>query len=102
MIQHALLHKLVLSCAVCSIISGFWMSSASAQLQQQPVIHYFQNANLPPGAIGAAQASRGGPVYGYLQPVRIMAPTGTLISIAEDGNFSEASTTSSRMPVAAT
>jgi hypothetical protein len=46
--------------------------------------------SLPPGAIGAQQLLRGGPLPGYFQPVEIRAPKGALISLAEEGRFTEA------------
>jgi hypothetical protein len=42
---------------------------------------------LPPGAIGAQQLLRGGPLPGYFQPVEIKAPEGALVSLAIDGQF---------------
>jgi hypothetical protein len=75
--------------ALCLLIVGLTVSAATAQ--DRP-IHYFQNAYLPPGDVATAQAYRGGGIYGYLQPVRITAPTGTLISIAEDGRFTDPAT----------
>jgi hypothetical protein len=43
---------------------------------------------LPPGAIGAQQLLRGGPLPGYFQPVEIRAPEGALVSLAIDQQFS--------------
>ena len=43
---------------------------------------------LPPGAIGAQQLLRGGPLPGYFQPVEIRAPEGALVSLAIDHQFS--------------
>ncbi len=37
---------------------------------------------LPPGAIGAQQLLRGGPLPGYFQPVEIRAPEGASVSLA--------------------
>jgi hypothetical protein len=42
---------------------------------------------MPPGAIGAAQLMRGGPLPGYLQPVEISAPGGAQVALAMDGVF---------------
>jgi len=78
-----------------SLISALYFIFTSAVLSanaQERPIHYFQNAYLPPGDVAAAQAYRGGGIYGYLQPVRVTAPEGTLISIAEDGRFTEPAT----------
>jgi hypothetical protein len=53
-------------------------------------MHYFQDTRLPPGAVGAAQLLRGGPLEGYVQPVQFRGPPRTLISIAQDGQFTDA------------
>jgi len=42
---------------------------------------------MPPGAIGNLRLLRGGPLSGYFQPVRIRAPQGARISLAEEGGF---------------
>ena len=42
---------------------------------------------MPPGAIGSLRLARGGPLSGYFQPVRIRAPKGARISLAEEGGF---------------
>jgi len=60
---------------------------ASIAFGQQPTVHYFQRADMAPGAIGAAQLMRGGPLPGYFQPVVISAPRGTEIALAIDGVF---------------
>jgi hypothetical protein len=57
---------------------------------QLPKIHYQHHTDLPPGAIGAAQLQRGGPLPGYFQPVEIKAPQGAEISLAAGGRFLEA------------
>jgi hypothetical protein len=42
---------------------------------------------MPPGAIGNLRLTRGGPLSGYFQPVRIRAPEGARISLAEEAGF---------------
>ena len=42
---------------------------------------------MPPGAIGSLRLQRGGPLSGYFQPVRIRAPKGARIALAEEGGF---------------
>jgi hypothetical protein len=42
---------------------------------------------MPPGAIGSLRLKRGGPLSGYFQPVRIRAPKGARIALAEEGCF---------------
>ena len=44
---------------------------------------------MPPGAIGNLRLLRGGPLSGYFQPVRIRAPEGARIALAEEGGFNE-------------
>lgn len=61
-----------------------WVSVARGQ--DRP-IHYFQSANQPPGSIGQAQLLRGGPLPGYLQPVKVIPPAGAHLSVAMDGHF---------------
>lgn len=54
----------------------------------QPPIHHQYRGDMPPGMIGRQQLARGGPRGGYYQPVEILAPPGTLLSVAEGGDFS--------------
>lgn len=54
---------------------------------QGPPVHYWHQGAIPPGAIGGQQLQRGGPLPGFFQPVKIKAPTGALISLAEDEGF---------------
>jgi hypothetical protein len=44
---------------------------------------------MPPGAIGAAQLQRGGPLRGFFQPVEVRGPRGSRIALAADGTFTE-------------
>jgi hypothetical protein len=62
-------------------------SCAGPGLAQQRPYHYFQSADAPPGAIGAAQLMRGGPLPGYFQPVQITGPEGLQIALAHEGVF---------------
>ncbi|MEX2141570.1 MAG: hypothetical protein WD894_20055 [Pirellulales bacterium] len=48
---------------------------------------------LPPGAIGAQQLLRGGPLPGYFQPAEIKAPEGAFVSLAVNQEFSAPQTT---------
>ena len=50
---------------------------------QQPPVHWLHAGAMPPGAIGSLRLRRGGPLSGYSQPVRIRAPIGARISLAE-------------------
>ena len=56
---------------------------------QEPPVHYWHQGSMPPGAIGSLQLQRGGPLPGFFQPVKIKAPKGVLISLAEEGGFRE-------------
>ena len=42
---------------------------------------------MPPGAIGSLRLRRGGPLSGFFQPVRIRAPLGVRISLAEGAGY---------------
>jgi hypothetical protein len=61
----------------------------SILLAEQPGVHYWDHGSVPPGAIGARQLTRGGPLPGFFQPVEIKAPSGASISLAADGQFDE-------------
>ncbi len=63
------------------------LAAVSAALAQERPYHYFYSADMPPGAIGAAQLMRGGPLPGYFQPVEITAPQDTQVALAMDGVF---------------
>ena len=65
------------------------LGTLRAAIAQQPPVHFWHPAGLPPGAIGSLQLQRGGPLPGFFQPVEIKAPKGVLISLAEGGRFSE-------------
>ncbi len=53
---------------------------------QRPV-HSLYRSNMPPGALGTAQAAQSPDRVGYVQPVRITAPTGAVLALACDGEF---------------
>jgi hypothetical protein len=50
-------------------------------------VHSLHNSMMPPGAIGADQLQRGGPLVGYFQPIELIGPEGIQISLAEQGAF---------------
>lgn len=54
---------------------------------QSPPKHWLHAGATPPGAIGSQRLARGGPLSGYFQPVRIRAPQGARIALAEEGGF---------------
>jgi len=71
--------------AMAALVCLATLSVASAQ---QPPVHFWHPVGLPPGAIGSQQLQRGGPLPGFFQPVEITAPQGVMISLAEEGRFS--------------
>ena len=73
--------------ALCLAAVIFLVVAPSIVLAQNRPYHYFQSADMPPGAIGAAQLMRGGPLPGYFQPVEISAPQDTQIALATEGVF---------------
>lgn len=66
------------------LVSGVFGSAAYGQ---RPPVHYFHSANLPPGVVGHGQTLRGGPVAGYFQPVEILVPPGSSVSLVANGEF---------------
>ena len=79
--------------AMAALLCVVTLSAVSAQ---QPPVHFWHPAGLPPGAIGSQQLQRGGPLPGFFQPVEIKAPQGVLISLAEEGRFSNPQPTPTR------
>lgn len=65
-----------------------YLSSGSSADAQGPPVHWLHAGAMPPGAIGSQRLLRDGPLSGYFQPVRIRAPKGARISLAEEGGFS--------------
>jgi hypothetical protein len=61
---------------------------ATCSLAQRPH-HYFQRADMPPGAVGYGQLQRGGPLAWHVQPVHVTAPEGTRIAMAINGTFAD-------------
>jgi hypothetical protein len=53
--------------------------------------HWLHAGAMPPGAIGSLRLNRAGPLNGYFQPVRIRAPKGARIALAQEGGFTEGS-----------
>lgn len=69
------------------VLLCLWLISPAPA--QQPPVHYWHQGAMPPGAIGSQQLQRGGPLHGFFQPVKIKAPPGVLISLAEESDFSQ-------------
>jgi uncharacterized repeat protein (TIGR01451 family) len=66
------------------------LSAVTLGVAQEPPVHYLHQGIMPPGAIGAVQLQRGGPLPGYFQPVEIRAPQGVRVSLAAGGDFAPA------------
>ena len=47
----------------------------------QPPIHYFHNANLPPGTVAYGQLQRHMLMREYYQPVEVAVPQGANVSV---------------------
>jgi len=71
------------------LLLGSLLSLAAAfpAAAQLPAVHYQHPGSMPPGAIGAWQLQRGGPLPGYFQPVEIRAPAGAAVSLVVNGQF---------------
>lgn len=66
-------------------IGGLFPGAAEAQ----PPVHYFHNANLPPGTVAYGQLQRHMLMRGYYQPVEVMVPQGARVSVNVGGQFDE-------------
>jgi hypothetical protein len=66
-----------------------WSSSNASALADPPLVHDMRGGVMVPGAIGAAQLQRGGPLPGYFQPMEIRAPQGTHVSFAVENQFTQ-------------
>jgi len=51
--------------------------------------HWLHAGVMPPGAIGRQRLLRGGPLSGYVQPVKLFAPQGVKISAVSRDGFTE-------------
>src|SRR5688572_900191 len=68
-------------------VLAWCLGAASPLWAAEPDVHYRHHAAMPPGAIGAWQLQRGGPLPGYFQPVEIRAPAGAAVSLVTSGQF---------------
>ena len=78
--------------------AGKWLALVTVLLAggsiapaQQPPVHYEHAGMMPPGAIGSRQLERGGPLPGYFQPVEIVGPLGSSVSLAVEDQFTSPS-----------
>ena len=70
----------------CLLLLGLFVSAAPLQAQARRMSPRTP-LGMPPGAIGQAQLSRGGPIAGYFQPVEIQAPAGVELAAAVESRF---------------
>ena len=78
------------ACNTAMVVLVLLGLTATMLAQEAPDVHYLHHGAMPPGAIGSMQLLRGGPLHGFFQPVQIRAPSGVLISMSEEGHFSQA------------
>ncbi|MBN1854150.1 MAG: hypothetical protein JW829_15590 [Pirellulales bacterium] len=57
---------------------------------QDGSVHWRHVGAMPPGAIGSQRLMGGGPLSAYIQPVKIIAPEGAMISMVEGNAFGPA------------
>lgn len=74
--------------AALALAACAWVAWPLPAAGQRPPVHYFQSADLPPGAVAQRQLLRGWPMVGYFQPVQIVLPQGGRVSVVEGGQFS--------------
>ncbi len=68
------------------------ISSLQAQSQrigQLPKVTYLQNADSPPGVVGAARLNSRSAVAGFFQPVEVSGPERLEVALAQSGQFLE-------------
>jgi hypothetical protein len=83
---HTWIVRFALSLVMCTLIGDRFC--ATLQAQSIPTnANYLLRSDLPPGAVGAAQASRRTPAQGYFQPVQVSGPKGLSVALAQDGQF---------------
>ena len=56
---------------------------------QEQDVHRWPPGVTVPGAVGARQLTRGGPLPGYYQPVEIIAPPGVAVALPANGQFDQ-------------
>ncbi|MCA9121219.1 MAG: hypothetical protein H6822_21775 [Planctomycetaceae bacterium] len=67
------------------VILGLFVASTQAQ----PPVHYFHNANLPPGTVAYGQLQRHMLMREYYQPVEVAVPKGARVSVNVGGQFDD-------------
>lgn len=75
---------------ICALLAAFVVFGAfNGSALAQPPIHYFHNANLPPGTVAYGQLQRHMLMRGYYQPVEVMVPDGAQVSVNVGGQFDD-------------
>ncbi|MEC7355705.1 MAG: hypothetical protein VYE53_11260, partial [Planctomycetota bacterium] len=73
---------------LCAILVFFASQNLTALCYGQARDRHLQQfADLPPGQVGQMQLSRGGPLAGYFQPVRMTVPKGAQVSLCAEDHF---------------
>ena len=73
---------------LCAILVFFASQNLTALCYGQARDRHLQQfADLPPGQVGQMQLSRGGPLAGYFQPVRMTVPKGAQVSLWAEDHF---------------
>lgn len=86
MLSHTARILRFLGCAAMAWSAMWFVGPATAQ---QPAAHFMFHGQTPPGAVGQIRLQRGGPVAGYYQPVEITVPKGIVVSLADQGGWTE-------------
>ena len=63
------------------------VGSSTPLSAQSPPKHWLHADSLPPGAIGAQRLLRGGPLFGYTQPLELHAPEGITLSVMSGAGY---------------
>ena len=72
-----------------ALIAMCTLSHASMSQAQSPLTHLSYESSWPPGVIGQYQLRGDIRRVGYSQPVEIIAPEGAMVSLAEEGAFTQ-------------
>lgn len=79
-----------------SAIGFVWSLCTAIAVGQARDRHFTDFADLPPGTIGKRALERGGPLRGYFQPVELMGPEGSHVSLVVDGQFQDSDKASAK------
>lgn len=74
---------------VVAVAMALPLATIAPAVAQQPSVQYQFRDRSPPGAVGQARLQRGGPVVGYYQPVEITVPKDVIVSLADQGGWTE-------------